>query len=330
LYKELDEHMERQSSQLTQAILAYLLSATSEEYLQKLSQLDFSLDDGLPSFVPEELAKILPAAQKSLHLLRAAQPRHPILEQCKNVRIDWLWNEKSINEKYFAGTAFGARVPEEEISANATQTTGPPADLMSQFAVFDLEPGAHIGKKAPSKIDLRQLISTFPSTLPSITPTMFHLTSLIFEELLKYAQRLSSSLLVLFVSPEMGLRSQLLILRDYLLLASPIFRDKLSNALYSDSAENPWVGLAFTPAKAAVWPPVGSELSFQLRTVVVDAFDASVLGSKMEKEGKSRKQVLEEIDERLGFAIRDLTVEKERDDWTNPLCERSNLFLRNL
>ena len=66
----------------------------------------------------------------------------------------------------------------------------------------------------------------------------------------------------------------------------------------------------------AAW---GADLSFLLRTVIVDSLDEG----RLVGGGNGRNVVLEEAEWRLGFAIRDLPVGVGRDRWLNPTCEWS-------
>jgi hypothetical protein len=93
----------------------------------------------------------------------------------------------------------------------------------------------------------------------------------------------------------------------------------------TNESQQPWaVGLAPALLERETWPPVGADLSFFLRTVIVDSFESSK--ERME-EGAGRQRVLEEAEYRLGFAIRDLPVGPGRDKWLNPLCMFHVYFL---
>jgi hypothetical protein len=137
------------------------------------------------------------------------------------------------------------------------------------------------------------------------------------------------------------------LLHSYLLLAAPSFKSKLAAALFSDSqgydADEPiptslrsirrkvpekrdrshrWpVGLSFSLLERETWPPVGADLSFFLRTVIVDSFE--IHGERL-AEGdlaSSRETFWVEAERRLGFAIRDLPTGPGHDQWLNPLCK---------
>ncbi|KAG6917229.1 hypothetical protein DXG01_003343 [Tephrocybe rancida] len=199
---------------------------------------------------------------------------------------------------------------------------------------------------------LQSFIDAFPSSLPSITPTLPHLTSLVLAPLVDHASALSTALLTLFLTPSttaqntLNFEAHLTLLQSYLLLTAPPFKARISAALFSDreagesdnkahgltirslrqkmnnkkaldgesSPEQPWaVGLAPSLLERKTWPPVGADLSFFLRTVIVDSIEDG--GSKfVDGNGeKVKSSVLEEAEYRLGFAIRDLPTGHGKD-----------------
>jgi len=93
------------------------------------------------------------------------------------------------------------------------------------------------------------------------------------------------------------------------------------------------VGLAPHLLERQTWPPVGADLSFFLRTVIVDSLDCGEWESTAEgfKEAEDKEEkgdewrvdnvVHEEAEWRLGFAIRDLPVGTGKEKWLDPLCE---------
>ncbi|GLB36953.1 putative spindle pole body component [Lyophyllum shimeji] len=108
----------------------------------------------------------------------------------------------------------------------------------------------------------------------------------------------------------------------------------------------PWaVGLAPALLEREVWPPVGADLSFFLRTVIVDSFEdgrwygdgggrhirgngeGEGVGEGQEEGRRTRSRVVEEAEYRLGFAIRDLPVGSGRDKWLDPLSIEALDFL---
>jgi hypothetical protein len=314
-----------------------------------------------PTFFPHELIDVLPAAQKSLVLLRAAQPDHPLLKApVAHCVIRWFWTKTEI-EAAWRGDKLDSELKELEVPILAeviatSPSTNYKADL-AQFRIFDLEPGSHFGQSsfnskftAASTSTLQAFVAAFPESLPPITPTLTHLTSLVFTPLVQHASSLSSTLLSLFLSHSANLNFQahLQLLRSYLLLTSPLFKSRLTAALFSDSENcdldnqshtmslrslrqksskmarehtRPWaVGLAPDLLLRETWPPVGADLSFFLRTVIVDSFESCYKESTEGVIQTGRERVLAEAEFRLGFAIRDLPVGPGRDKWLNPLC----------
>jgi hypothetical protein len=350
-----------------------------------------------PSFFGSELADALGTARKSLVLLRAANPDHPLLcgsgsgSTRLQKEVEWLWSEEDVE------AAWVGRMPTRKDEGNAnTQVNEQEVldvgelkaykpELAAQFGVFDLEPGVtssifHVpsypGNNVPISTSLsspvQSFISRFPSSLPSITPTLTHLNELTFAPLVSHASELSKALLGLFLpishsqhsspsSSNLNFSEHLILLRSYILLTSHAFKSRLAAALFSDSGEydvhsdevdirararqlkfnrdqdkSPanedrlWaVGLAPALTDRECWPPGGADLSFLLRTVIVDSLDEGRLdqsdGEESENEnemrGGSGSVVLGEAEWRLGFAIRDLPVGAGRDRWLNPTCE---------
>ncbi|KAJ6476059.1 gamma-tubulin complex, DGRIP91/SPC98 component protein [Mycena vitilis] len=396
LYDHLHSHLERQSPQMVTAVFAFILTSTSREYFQQLSRsvgfggdssikrpsrlvgqqndqyaLDAS-DDGIeepdeldsvseyfPTFFPSNVADILPAAQKSLILLRAAEPDHPLLRappvQCI---VEWFWKWSEIEAAWYR-TPASKQQPIERPQHSSLDEQEPG---LSQFLVFDLEPGGHFGhsilddKCAPTPVStLQSFIESFPEALPPITPTLAHLTSLVLEPLVQHASMLSGTLLSLFLSPSTALqfRPHMELLHSYLLLAAPPFKSRLAAALFSDSQgydadetiptsirsirrkvpekrdqSHRWpVGLSFALFERETWPPVGADLSFFLRTVIVDSFEIPE-DHLTEGDSPSNKEAFWlEAERRLGFAIRDLPTGPGHDQWLNPLSIEALDFL---
>lgn len=395
IYDHFDRHQERQSPQIIRAIFAFILTNASHEYLQGVARsvgsggqlnkksshvvgerhdqyaiddddedeekeedlLDMldKIEDTFPTFFPPELLDVLPAAQKSLVLLRNAQPDHPLLTAptLENT-VKWIWTAPEI-EAVWSSTTVN---PISQLTSPACTAAEPILSTykpeLAQFEVFDLEPGTFTAQpllavKDTSIKSLQLFINVFPESLPPITPTLSHLTSLVFGDLVKHASTLSSALLSLFLSPSSGnlnFPSHLTILRSYLLLTAPSFKSRLAAALFSDSEDHeveknksiralrrrtsrkahertqPWaVGLSPDLLERETWPPVGADLSFFLRTVIVDSFGREHDGDEREDDDEFKTDsIAEEAGWRLGFAIRDLPTDSGRDKWLNPLC----------
>jgi len=393
IYDHLNAHCDRQSGKTTRAIFAFILTVTSQQYLQdvansvgfggrvssllspstnKTGQYDLDADDAdededreedisdlldrittsFPTFFPKKVLHILPAAQKSLVLLQIAQNDHPLLSNpTGNVSIHWLWSTDEIlaswNETPFPQIATSSPLTDPSPSAAPTVHYQPE---FLDFQKFDLEPGTtsagSLQLKNNSFARLSNLVETFPEELPPITPTLSELTSLVFKDLAKHSSLLSTTLLSIYLDSlgVLNFRSHLLILRSFLLLSLPPFKSRLLSALFSDAAEfgveksahslsvqsinrragknikeskQPWaVGLSPDLLERETWPPVGSDLSFFLRTVIVDSLEQK---PDISGDNNSSDPVLSEAGWRLGFAIRDLPTGSGRDKWLDPL-----------
>lgn len=313
------------------------------------------VDDSFPDFFPEKVVQALPAAQKSLLLYQIAQPDSPCTSDSMNRSIRWLWTTDDIL------ATWNGLPPPESVSTSTLSSSAPsslhtPTTLyqpaLSGFQLYDLEPGVAIANASLQVKDnscsiLCSFINNFPVSLPPIVPTLPELIFLTFRDLLDHASTVSTSLLSLFVSAPgiLNFHSHLVLLRSYLLVASPAFKSRLLGALFSDAGEygvdatahsmtiqslrrrpgkkfkdskQPWaVGLSPHLLERETWPPVGADLSFFLRTVIVDSLDP---GKETDMGGVTREQVVAEAEWRLGFAIRDLPTGSGRDKWLDPLC----------
>ncbi|PPR01645.1 hypothetical protein CVT24_001621 [Panaeolus cyanescens] len=419
IYEHLELNFEQHSSSLIRSVFAFILTCTSQEYIQDIarsvgfgkpapkrapkreqSTYELQLEDdedeeeedilelldnvetNFPSFFPKKTIEALPAAQKSLVLLRIAQPEHRLLSTAhSHPTIRWIWTTDEINAAWS-----GKPVPSD---SNGPQNSN--LHLLSEeatsaglaaFKLFDLEPGSLTTQstfkmEAISPATLDAFIKRFPDALPAITPTMPDLTTLTFRSLTIHATEMSSTLLDVFLrsSDHLNFRSHLILLRSYLLLAGPKFKARILTALFSDAGQHelennahsmtirslrrrpgkqygqgnqPWaVGLSPNLLDREMWPPVGADLSFFLRTVIVDSLDyrkekddvsdgeEGGTTPKLNSRGNPREhedddvssQVIEEAGWRLGFAIRDLPTGSGRDKWMDPLSIEALDFL---
>ncbi|KAG0703232.1 Spc98 family-domain-containing protein [Suillus ampliporus] len=413
IYKYLDTHFRKSSPRTLIAVFAYLLTMSSKNYLQALCRsvayadsnrqrtatsqqpqrtgiglldtedLDqvspeedgdlFSEDDELPSFIPRELVEALPAAQKSLKLLAAAKPDHPVLNPpVRRPFITWVWSTRDIRDIWTTGSL------DEVADVAATIAPHSPPDLASAninlhgydyqsdlvgFRVFDLEPGSsgdNTFYEHSMHAALERFIQSFPPVLPSIAPNLSLLTSLVFSPLISHAASLSSALLSIFFDQNSFLyvHDHLVLLRSHMLLTSPSFKSRLTAALFSDTDDREvvagggkafalsrqrsrstvggaqhrisrWaVGLAPFLTERGTWPPGGADLSFFLRTVIVDSQDTCLFDTDESQEYElGSRRIAEEAEFRLGFTIRDLASDTGRERWLNPLYIEALDFL---
>jgi hypothetical protein len=229
--------------------------------------------------------------------------------------------------------------------------------------VYDLEPGSHGAN--PSLLEpVRTFMDNFPERLPAVIPTIGDLTNLVFSPLAEQASILSQAVLDIFLTPiaslspslvvDLHIHSHLTVLRSYQLLASHSFKSKLSAALFSDSEDwesggqrSAWslttrgdkratpglvsddkvwpVGLSASLLEKDSWPPGGTDLSFFLRTVVVDAME--MMRPRTTSPDVTNPSAYEESEWRIGFAIRDLPTGKGQDKWLDPCCAYLIIFL---
>lgn len=224
---------------------------------------------------------------------------------------------------------------------------------LSGLQIYDLEPGSH-GAGSSLLEPVRTFVDSFPERLPAMVPTIGDLTNLVFSPLAEQASILSQAVLDIFLTPlaslsptpavDLHIHSHLTVLRSYQLLASHSFKSKLSAALFSDSEDwtsdgqgSAWslairgnkrgtpglvsdgkvwpVGLSTSLLEKDSWPPGGTDLSFFLRTVVMDAMEMIRPSPKV-----TTPSAYEESEWRIGFAIRDLPSGKGQDKWLDPCC----------
>ncbi|KAH9935387.1 Spc98 family-domain-containing protein [Fomitopsis serialis] len=410
IYRQLDESLENHSPHALQAILAYILTVTSQDYFQQLSQSvgynmspthntdpamhdsglygtdhldeepdderdetfydDPPADEPCPVFIQEALASAFPRAKRSLKFLREAQPDHPLLhgyrEDCPDVH--WFWTDADVATAWtgrkgsLGPVDLPAQHPDRDSEADPPLPDREYREELKDFALFDLTPGQNLGLFAPPASqtdstevgDLQAFMNAFPSTLPSLTPTLSHLTALVLSPLAHHMEALSGALVTLILSPtDLSLPLHLSVLRSYLLLTSHAFKSRLSAALFSDSDDPPnsttrasaashrkaeastpladghWaVGLSPALTAASVWPPSVPELSFHLRTVINDSLQSS-FGLSFEQTGLPPRQesIIHEAEYRLGFAIRDLPTGTGKEKWLDPLSIEALDFL---
>ena len=193
----------------------------------------------------------------------------------------------------------------------------------------------------------------FPIALPCLTPTLSHLTDLVLSPLVQHIESLSGALVSLFLSTctRLDICAYLTLLRSYLLVTSHPFKSRLGWALFSDadqpedfqpgtrtfaarrarsssskgeaSASHRWaVGLSSALTAGNIWPPGGADLSFHLRTVIIDSLEdihgQRIHGDLYTSDGGADRVVVE-AEYRLGFAIRDLPVGTGKEKWLDPL-----------
>ncbi|KAI1796462.1 Spc98 family-domain-containing protein, partial [Ganoderma leucocontextum] len=442
IYHHLADHLERSSSRVVTASLAFVLTTTSRGYIESLcasvgyitprSQThpafarsrvrsddrlpsaipddeneygadrpedDLDLDtDRFPEFIQPEVAEVFTRSRKSLVLLRAADPEHPLLTSKRlHPEIEWLWTEEQLDNmddvlSFGSDPLMAQSQPVKEPGGPSDSTVR--TDVLSSFKVFDFLPGetspslsthrtANLLSTVHSTATIRTFLTAFPSSLPPSTPTLSHLTTRILAPLIAHAHALSGALVTRFLSPatHLHLHTHLVLLRGYMLITSHAFKSRLQDALFSHSEDvsTPVVGSRMYAAGEArelpreeraklrtrnghsssrsraasgageqkqkqtqnqgkrivglssaltigdKWPPLGSDLNFLLRTVVVDALeDGRAFSTADGDEGvedekaKAQRRIVEEAGWRLGFAIRDLPIGTGREKWLNP------------
>ncbi|KAL4078503.1 Spc98 family-domain-containing protein [Scleroderma yunnanense] len=305
--------------------------------------------DSFPVFIPTDLADILPVARKSLKLLEVAQSNHFIL--CETPQeVSWLWTETEIRQAWSGIHRFEST----PLQTNCSPLRGTDncSSVLDDFKIFDLPPGSLGTGKVDddSHLAVHKFLTTFPESLPTIVPNLHLLCDLVFSSLRNHAILLSTALLSVFLdqTSTLCIDAHLILLRSHLLLTSHNFKSRLAAALFSDEVEletsthvmktyripsyqpklpihrdpqtSRAIGLAPILAARDTWPPGGSDLSFILRTVIVDVQESLYPSRELDKvDQNGMRHVMDEAMFRLGFAVRDLPAGTGRERWLDPL-----------
>ncbi|KZV70666.1 hypothetical protein PENSPDRAFT_578992 [Peniophora sp. CONT] len=328
-------------------------------------------DNPFPTFFSSSTIAIITRARVSLQLLRTAEPHHPLLHAAYHQRaLQWIWTvgevealaDDRVMTPRTVHQSFASTQDSLDDRSKGSETTlrefDPVANVLDQFRVFDLDPSntAHDADEPHAAVQM--FIDTFPSDLPALTPTLTHLFDLVISPLMEHCSSISSALLKVILSPSrpLHLPTHLRLVRDHVLLTSPIFKRRLGHALLSDSdswesesssslalakrssgrstpvavSGDTWaVGLGLGLIERTSWPPGGSDLSYYLRTVIVDSLEIpdTLDRSTISAEVQARARILSEAEFRLGFSIRDLPTGAGRDRWLDPCCEALDFLL---
>ncbi|KAI0312308.1 Spc98 family-domain-containing protein [Amylostereum chailletii] len=339
----------------------YLGDSFEEEEDEDDSSISSGANDTLfPTFITPAMAETLIRAKKSLKLLRTAQPDHPLLQDARaREEIVWMWTvakAASSDVSIAPPISPGMSTAEEGEDGDL----GSQLDVLEQFKVFDQEPGTQfdtLPSLCGTHSEMERFLDTFPESLPSLTPTLSHLSELVLTPLLDHCHAVSAALISLILSPSslFHVRTHLVLLRSQMLVTSPIFKQRLGAALFSDddnwkyegsqaraiakrsssnksgSASSTWaVGLGLGLSERTSWPPGGTDLSYYLRTVIVDSLELPDHAEEdSSEEDLVKKQIISEAEFRLGFAIRDLPSGSGREKWLNPCCTSLDFLLMN-
>ncbi|KAF7793796.1 hypothetical protein EIP86_004917 [Pleurotus ostreatoroseus] len=382
----LEHHLESQSSRMTNAIFAYLLTQTSEEYFEHVCRSvgyrwhgststgnfrppAFDVEEprnehntseldqhrSFPCFFSPELSQSLVRARQSLELLRVAQPSHRALSDVDSRRrIRWLWNEADVARAWQSGSPLSPLVSDtlKPPSITPQESLEEKDGGLDVFRLFDQEPGTHLGsldRATGFAVDpgFEAFLTSFPPNLPSLTPSMSHLSELVLNPLADHASSLSTALVHVFLSPEgyFNFHAHMTLLRSYMLLTSHVFKSRLQSALFCDAFDtdeakldiktiatsgtrppskdsNRVIGLA-PGLTEGDWPPAGADLRYQLRTVIIDSLDIEYPDRQLSQQAATtddnqKTLIYEEAEWRLGFAVRDLPTGSGHAKWLNP------------
>lgn len=319
-------------------------------------------DTNFPCFFPQTFSDALVRSRKSLRLLRVAQPEHPLLSGSHPSRrqVRWIWTHNEImaawNGVDTSNISLGGdRYPKGQISDSVSTTipNGPKPTYLAEiqdFTRFDLEPGTNLTSDSSNTTShpastFGRFLQSFPEKLSSVTPCLSDLGDLVISPLALHVDLLSSTLVNTFLLPSSAyLRFQIHItlLRSYLLLTSPAFKTRLQSALFTTSPDSEdltmmgharrrtehraptlWaIGLSSALTESNHWPPAGADLSYLLRTVIIDSLDDDYPRRQLNRSSShfddGERAIYDEAEWRIGFAIRDLPVGFGQAKWLNP------------
>ncbi|KAH9855199.1 hypothetical protein C2E23DRAFT_814873 [Lenzites betulinus] len=354
IYTNLSDHLERSSSRIVTAVLAFLLTATSRSYFQSLcasvgyntpgshvyplptrgptrtedrmldddnftnlpGELEDLSGDGFPEFIGPEAAEIISRARQSLVLLSAADPNHPLLTSTHmHQAIDWMWTEEQIDNLADKFT-FGIVPPTQE----AHHDPPPPSstDVLDAFKIFDLPPGETSSTPTDITTPTAAHLSGAHTTAPLITFLNARLQDALFSD----AEEMSAPVIGsrMYAARETGDRKRTR-------TQSGAAGGGSKSRGRKEGAQEPGrraIGLSPALTVGDQWPPGGTDLNFHLRTVIVDSLEEGRGDSERDEDwdwARAQRKILEEAEWRLGFAIRDLPAGTGREKWLNPLCE---------
>jgi hypothetical protein len=121
-----------------------------EETDEDIFDLLDKVETTFPTFFPQNLLQVLPAAQKSLVLLRIAQPDHSLLNTPMGPSsVRWLWTVEEITASFNSlplPSGYGTSPSSIPLPLSPASVGISYKPELSDFQVFDLEPGLSIGK----------------------------------------------------------------------------------------------------------------------------------------------------------------------------------------
>ncbi|KIM23387.1 hypothetical protein M408DRAFT_77699 [Serendipita vermifera MAFF 305830] len=278
LYACVELHFQSHSPRNVRSALAYLLSTSSGPFFRKVEQSigigkaplpdttqfegnedgllnanahalnAFSPPESYPDFFSDEQKAQTSVAARSLKVLAAAEPSHPLLNEYADRRCQWVWHEDEL-ERMFTGQYDERGFQELRLPASSSQLdvlardhpARYPPELAS-FKAFDMEPGSQWDATRTSATSLpidtrpyQAFLAVFPEHLPLSTPTLSHLANAVLHPLQLQSNRLTNALLSLFLSPPLSLPSHLSLLHSFALLGSQSFTYRLRGALFTES-----------------------------------------------------------------------------------------------
>lgn len=322
---------------------------------------DYTLDERrIPTFVPDDTARIMFETGKNLRLLRTHHAEHPLCHMgvvlSKNPpSLEWHYSWSSIQElqkrvnEYETSLLQAIRYTRSGLNGN-TQSVQSVSRTGYELQLFGREETQLVGQLMASIQELNQPLPTASSTdrlsqllhdrlfadassgesaSLDLTPHWSLLPLLSFAPLVEAQSRLVSREYTKLLFSSHKLRDHIVLQKDFQLLGNGIFCDRLSHALFDSDLETAerQAGVARNGGVMGLrlgsrdtWPPASSELRLALMGVLTESY---LPISKQVSWGREQPTLPGD----LSFAVRDLSDE-EIEKCMNPGSLEALDFLR--
>lgn len=311
----------------------------SNQGSREMTELEYEYDPfAMPDFMTEEDGLLIFETGRSLRLLEAYQPRHPLLRPAGRTapKLEWTFSWCEIEVIQSQAKEYEAVMQKEICDFNHRESTEESAGIESKtpeqpnivtfkisektakayikdlLAVFEGPiVDRHTGSGDPVHIDLAPSPSQTTPDQEVFAPPLALLPTLSFKPLLSSQARLVNCAGLRLLFKEHFLRSHFALLHRYSLFGDGVFSSRLAHALFDpdlNSAKRqighsrggtPGLNLGYRDT----WPPASSELRLALMSILTDSYYEN---AKWEASSMFRV----ELPGGLSFAIRDMSEEE--------------------
>lgn len=305
--------------------------------------LEYSFDSqGVPGFISEDDAEVMYETGKSLRLLQAHLPEHPLVKgerssDTKQPTLDWHFSwqdvqrveslarnyEANINSAIRDFTRYGANNESDVPSGGDPEPFGfetfgtSEEDIQAHVAasqkLFEL-PLADVGLAQQADVQgvVRDALdeNAGVDTAPTFAPPLFLTPFLSFTPLLTTQARLINVSCLRLFFKQYSLRSHFTLQRRYHLFGDGVFTSRLSHALFDPELHT--VQRRKGVARAGnlglklgfrdTWPPASSELRLALMGILTESYHSST-----PQDHRQHRRDTDDLPGDLSFAIRDIS-----------------------